>query len=216
MKILNNKNSRKELIKHTLTGKHQKRARETIMDLDEAERASPIPQPLPKGASPENMVRMYDPDEDEYYLIPKPKPQPQLMIKPKPIPENVERVYDPDEDDYILVPKKVLPELKRASPPAKTQTVVPCWVCGQTFKNDIGLQTHMKKHWRENVAQDKNFNIKSSFNQRQLYITKSDDSFIKDINEPIDYILDGFKSFKSYKFKVTAPDGEEGVTAPDG
>ena len=49
----------------------------------------------------------------------------------------------------------------------------------------------MNKHWRENVAQDKKFHIKSSFNQRQLYITKSDDSFIKDINEPIDYILDG-------------------------
>ena len=77
----------------------------------------------------------------------------------------------------------------------------------------------MNKHWRENVAQDNNFNIKSSFNQRQLYITKSDDSFIKVINEPIGYTLDGFKPFKSYKYKVTAncvyrkrtPDGEEGV-----
>ena len=49
----------------------------------------------------------------------------------------------------------------------------------------------MNKHWRENVIQDNNFNIKSSFNQKQLYITKSDDSFLKEINEPIDYILDG-------------------------
>ena len=62
----------------------------------------------------------------------------------------------------------------------------------------------MKKHWRENVAQDDNFNIKSSFNQRQLYITKSNNSFIKDVNEPIHYILDEFKPFKSYKYKVTA------------
>ena len=74
----------------------------------------------------------------------------------------------------------------------------------------------MNKHWRENVAQDNNFNIKSSFNQKQLYITKSDDSFINAVNEPIDYILDEFKPFKSYKYKVTAncvyrkrpPDGE--------
>ena len=43
--------SRKEIIKHILTGDHQKRARETIMDLDETERASPIP-PQPKAASP--------------------------------------------------------------------------------------------------------------------------------------------------------------------
>ena len=77
----------------------------------------------------------------------------------------------------------------------------------------------MNKIWRKNVAQDNNFNIKSSFSQKYLYITKSDDSFIKDIIEPIDYILDEFKSFKSYKYKVTAtclyrkrtPDGNEGV-----
>ena len=91
-----------------------------------------------------------------------------------------------------------------------------CWLCGQTFKNDLGLQTHMNKYWREILTQDNNFNIKSSFNQRQLYITKSDDSFINDINEPIDCILDKFKLFKSYKYKFPAncvnrkrtPDGE--------
>ena len=48
-----------------------------------------------------------------------------------------------------------------------------------------------------------NYTIKSSFNQRQLYITKPG-SYNKDINEPIDYILNGFKPFKSYKYKVTA------------
>ena len=76
----------------------------------------------------------------------------------------------------------------------------------------------MNKHWRENVVLNDprsnfanqgtcfadNYNIKSSFNQRQLYITKSNSSFIKDINEPADYILDEFKPFKSYKYKVTA------------
>ena len=48
-----------------------------------------------------------------------------------------------------------------------------------------------------------NYTVKSSFNQRQLYITKPR-SYTNDINEPIDYILDGFKPFKSYKYKVTA------------
>ena len=67
-----------------------------------------------------------------------------------------------------------------------------CWVCGNKFKNQIGLQTHMNKHWRENVSLDENYNIKSSFNQRQLYITKSNNSLIKDINEPVDYILDEY------------------------
>ena len=48
-----------------------------------------------------------------------------------------------------------------------------------------------------------NYTIKSSFNQRQQYITKPG-SYINDINEPIDYILDGFEPFKSYKYKITA------------
>ena len=48
-----------------------------------------------------------------------------------------------------------------------------------------------------------NYTIKSSFNQRQLYIIKPD-SYITDINEPIDYILDGFKPFKSDIYKVTS------------
>ena len=62
----------------------------------------------------------------------------------------------------------------------------------------------MNKHWRENVAQDNNFNIKSSFNQKHSYITKADESFIKDVNEPIDYILEGFEPFNSYKYRATA------------
>ena len=95
-------------------------------------------------------------------------------------------------------------------------------VCGDKFKNQIGLQTHMDKHMRESVISTEprngytnpsfanqctcfadNYTIKSSFNQRQLYITKPS-SYINDINEPIDYILDGFKPFKSYKNKITA------------
>ena len=62
----------------------------------------------------------------------------------------------------------------------------------------------MNTHWRKNVVLNDNYNIKASFNQRQLYITKSNGSFINDINEPVDCILDEFKPFKSYKYKVTA------------
>ena len=66
----------------------------------------------------------------------------------------------------------------------------------------------MNKHMRESVISTipspaDNYTIKSSFNQRQLYITKPG-SYINDINEPMDYILDEFKPFKSYKYKVTA------------
>ena len=72
-----------------------------IMDLDEAELASPPrQQPKPKSAPPSV--------GETRHALHKPKP--------KPIPENMERVYDTEEDDYILVPKKVLPELKGLQP----------------------------------------------------------------------------------------------------
>ena len=86
----------------------------------------------------------------------------------------------------------------------ETKSIVVCWVCGNKFKDQIGLQTHMNKQWRENVVLNDNYNFKSSINQKQLYITKSNDSFIKDFNEKVDYIIDKFKPFKSYKYKVTA------------
>ena len=133
----------------------------------------------------------------------------------------LERVYNSDEDDYIIK-TRAKAETKTKTDIIKTKDIIgteietgidiaktePCWVCGDKFKNQIGLQTHMNKHIRESVIStdpsfDNNYTIKSSFNQRQLYITKPG-SYINDINEPIDYKLDGFKPFKSYKYKVTA------------
>ena len=46
----------------------------------------------------------------------------------------------------------------------KTETETktePCWVCGDKFLNQIGLQSHMNKHWRENVVLNDIYNIKS-------------------------------------------------------
>ena len=132
-----------------------------------------------------------------------------------------ERVFNSDEDDYIIKTRakaetKTKTDIIKTKDIIKTETETgiditktePCWVWGDNFKNQIGLQTHMNKHMREavistNPSSAGNYTIKSSFNQRQLNITKPG-NFIDDINEPIDYILDGFKPFKSCKYKVTA------------
>ena len=147
-----------------------------------------------------------------------------------------ERVYNSDEDDYIIKTRgkaktKAKIDIIKAKTKSKTESkdiiesetetgidiakTEPCWVCGDKYKNQIGLQTHMNKHMRESVISNDlsfanqgtcltdNYTIKSSFNQRQLYITQSG-IYINDISEPIEYILDGFKPFKSYKNKVTA------------
>ena len=142
--------------------------------------------------------------------------------------EILEKVFDWDEDDYIIKTRakaetKTKTDIINTKDLIKTETETgidiaktePCWVCGDNFKNQIGLQTHMNKHMRESVISTdprsgynnpsfaNNYTIKSSFNQRQLYITKPG-SYINDINEPIDYILDGLKPLKSNKYKVTA------------
>ena len=131
------------------------------------------------------------------------------------------RVYNSDEDDYIIKTRakaetKTKTDIIKTKDIIKTETETgmeiaktePCWVGGNKFKNQTGLQTHMNKYMRESVIStdlrssctDPSFadtyTIKSSFIQRQLYDTKPV-SYINDINEPIDYILDGFKIFKS-------------------
>ena len=34
----------------------------------------------------------------------------------------------------------------KAEAKTKTEPIIVCWVCGNKFKNQIGLQTHMNKH----------------------------------------------------------------------
>ena len=84
----------------------------------------------------------------------------------------MKRVYDPDEDDHILKPKDNI----------GPKAVVPCWACVKTFKNDTALKTHRNKHWRENIATTNDYVIKSSFNQKQIYITKLKIELIQNIN----------------------------------
>ena len=57
-------NSMKDFLKHTLSGEHQKRAREIMMDLAEAEtKGAP---PLPTKTIPKNMKVVFDLEEEDY------------------------------------------------------------------------------------------------------------------------------------------------------
>ena len=127
----------------------------------------------------ETMERVYDSDQDEYFLAPKTKTKTKTESSYK----TMKRVYDQSE--------------------TKPKAVVPRWAYGKTFKNDTALENHFNKHWRENMATTHDYVIKSSFNQKQIYITKLNNELIENIIEPVDHILDEFMPFKSYKNKVT-------------
>ena len=64
--------------------------------------------------------------------------------------EILERVYNSDEDNYIIKTKDFIKTKDIIKTETETKTE-PCWVCGDKFKNQIGLQTHMNKHMKESV-----------------------------------------------------------------
>ena len=123
------------------------------------------------------MERVYDSDQDEHFLTPKTKTKTKTESSNK----TMKRVYDQSE--------------------TKPKAVVPCWAYGKTFKNDTAIENHFSKHWRENMATTNDYVIKSSFNQKKIYITKLNKELNENINEPVDHILDEFMPFKSYKYK---------------
>ena len=131
------------------------------------------------------MGTVYDPEEDDYILVPKTGSKIGLKTRAKPQTKTGSKIeLETRAKPQTKTGSKI--ELETRAKPQRgfalgPPTVVQCCVCGQNFKNDIGLQTQMNIHWSENIAQDNNFNIQSSFNQRQLYITTPDDLCIKDI-----------------------------------
>ena len=96
----------------------------------------------------------------------------------------LEKLYNSDEDDYIIKTKTKTKDIIKSKDIIKTETETktePRWVCGENLKNQIGLQTHMNKHWRENVVLNdprssfaNNYNIKSKFNYDYWYIGITD------------------------------------------
>ena len=118
------------------------------------------------------MEWVYDADENVYIFIPKIKTKENTKAKTETETKNKLKLKlkrklknDPDEDDYFFKPKD------NTKTEAEPKVVVPCWVCGEKFKSDIALQTHMNKHWRGNLTSTIDYDIEPSINQRQLYIT---------------------------------------------
>ena len=147
--------SMKDFLKHTLSSEHQEIIREMIMEFDEAD---PIePPPKAKRASPidltipENMVRMYNPDEDEYFLIPKTKTKTKdntkdiINLKPELQPKHKDNIYSGINYE--------------------------CKKCNKEFRNEIALTRHLYSQNCKYLENAEYFHMNSIQNMTEFYIT---------------------------------------------
>ena len=132
--------------------------------------------------------------------------------------ETREKVYNSDEDDYVLRPKDNTRDIIKT----KTETEIKgddtiytrvryeCKECHEEFKNKIALTTQSYSHNRKYLENTEYFDINSSQNFREFYITDKAGNYIEDkdgaINNTIEEIKNCYQyiKVKSYEYKITA------------
>ena len=128
--------------------------------------------------------------------------------------EILERVYNPDEDDYVLRPKdqrssfannnkgtnktKTETETKaktKTKPDDNIYTTIKyvSKACHEEFRNKIALTTHSYSHNRKYLENTEDFDINSSQNMSEFYITDKGGNHIEDIDEATNYSLEEIK-----------------------
>ena len=122
-----------------------------------------------------------------------------------------ERVYNSDEDDYIIKTKantenNIYSKIRSAKPFHGYESKE----CHEEFRNKLALTTHSYSHNRKYLENTEDFDINSSQNMREFYITDKGGNYIEDIDEATNYSLEGikncyqFRKVKSFKYKITA------------
>ena len=128
-------------------------------------------------------------------------------------------MYSLDEDDYIIKFKaktenNIYSKIGSAKP-LGYQWQSPfhgyeCKECHEEFKNKIALTTHSYSHNRKYLENTEDFDINSSQNMREFYITDKGGNYFEDIDEATNYSLEEinncyqFRKVKRFKYKITA------------
>ena len=68
-----------------------------------------------------------------------------------------------------------------------------CKECHEDFRNKIALTTHSYSHNRKYIENTEDFDINSSQNMKEFYITDKGGNYIKDIDEATYYSLEEIK-----------------------
>ena len=121
-----------------------------------------------------------------------------------------ERVYNSDEDDYIIKTKPATKPKTITEKDISTRFKYECKECHEEFRNKIALTTHSYSHNRKYLENTEDFDINSSQNMREFYITDKGGNYFEDIDEATYYSLEEikncyqFRKVKSFKYKITA------------
>ena len=124
--------------------------------------------------------------------------------------EILERVYNSDEDDYIIKTKDIIKTKTKPEDNIYTRIKFECKECREEFRNKIALTTHSYSHNRMYLENTDDFDINSSENMRECYITDKGGNNIEYIDEATNYSLEEIKNccqirkIKSFKYKITA------------
>ena len=127
--------------------------------------------------------------------------------------EILEKVYNSDEDDYIIKTTDIIKTKTKGVPQPEnniySKIKYECKECHEEFRNKIALTTHSYSHNRKYLENTEDFDINSSQNMREFYITDKGGNYIEDIDEATNYSLEEikncyqFRKLKSFKYKIT-------------
>ena len=146
---------------------------------------------------------MYDSDEDFVYS--------KLPTKSK-----IESISKDNTKDIIKAKPatksktKTEEDIHNRNKSAKPFHGFECKESHEQFRNKIALTTHSYGHNRMYLENTEDFDMNSSQNMREFYITDKGGNYIEDIDEATDYSLKEIKNrykflkVKSFKYEITA------------
>ena len=168
------------------------------------------------------MERVYDSEEDYCFLRPKPKGALPMVSLTESKSENESKRKGalPSVPQTESIPRDNTKEIIKTKPITKPKTKTEdsiycrnkyeCKECHAEFKNKIALTIHSYSHNRKYLGNKEFFDINSSQNMKEFFITDKAGNYIEDIDEAINNSLDEIKScyqfrkIRSCKYKITA------------
>ena len=135
-----------------------------------------------------------------------------IVLKPK----DLRSSYTDLQSSFANNAKDIIKTKPTTKPKTKTEEDIyskikfECKECNQEFRNKIALTTHSYSHNRKYLEKTEYFDINSSQNMKEFYITDKAGNYIEDIDEAINNSLEEiincyqFRKVKSFKYKITA------------